>query len=368
MNESIELDAVVIGGGVVGLAVARALALGGRSVTLLEAEATTGSITSSRNSEVVHSGIYYPTGSLKGKLCVEGRDALYRYCAERGVPHDRCGKLVVATSRAEAAYLERLHAQAIANGVDDCRLLGAADMARLEPDLAGAAALLSPSAGIVDSHALMAAFRADIEAAGGAVVVRSPVRGGALKGDAIRLHVGGRDPVDVLARLAINCAGLDAWSVSASIDGLDPATIPERHLAKGTYFSLTGRVPFRRLIYPVPEPGGLGIHLTLDLSGQARFGPDVEWTDHVDYDVDPHRAARFHEAIRRYWPKLPAGALQPAYAGVRPKCAGPGDEPADFVIQGPSLTGHPAYVALYGIESPGLTASLAIGRLVAELT
>jgi len=368
MSEPIGLDAVVIGGGVVGLAVARALSLAGREVTLLEAASSTGSVTSSRNSEVIHAGLYYPSASLKARLCVEGKAGLYAYCEARGVPHERCGKLVIAATRAEAAWLEKLQALARNNGVNDCILLDAAALQRLEPELAGAAALLSPSTGIIDSHCLMACLRADIESSGGIVVANSPVLGGALDGDRIRLNVGGRDPVDVAARLAVNCAGLDAWAVSRGIEGVDPATIPERHLAKGSYFSLSGRAPSRRLVYPVPEPGGLGTHLTLDLSGQARFGPDVEWTDSISYDVDPRRADGFYAAIRRYWPGLPDGALQPAYSGMRPKVAGPLDKAGDFVIQGPSETGHPAFAALYGIESPGLTASLAIGRMVARLT
>ena len=367
MSETLRLDAVVIGGGVIGLAVARALSLAGRDVTLLESEAATGSVTSSRNSEVIHAGLYYPSGSMKALLCVAGKAALYTYCESRGVPHRRCGKLVVAAADAEAAWLERLQGQARANGVEDCMLLDGGGLKLLEPELAGAAALLSPSTGIVDSHRLMECYRADIESCGGTVATNSPVLGGALERNGIRLQVGGRDPVEVEARLAVNCAGLESWSVSRSIDGLDAATIPERHLAKGSYFSLAGRAPSRRLVYPVPEPGGLGTHLTLDLAGQARFGPDVEWTESVCYEVELRRADGFYAAIRRYWPGLADGALQPAYAGIRPKVAGPGGGPGDFVIQGPSETGHPAFAALYGIESPGLTASLAIGDHVARL-
>jgi L-2-hydroxyglutarate oxidase LhgO len=231
----------------------------------------------------------------------------------------------------------------------------------------GAAALLSPSTGIVDSHRLMEAYITDIESCGGTIVLHSPVLGGALERDAVRLSVGGRDPVEVEARLVVNCAGLDAWSVSRGIDGLDPASVPPRHIAKGSYFSFAGRAPSNRLVYPVPEPGGLGVHLTLDLAGQARFGPDVEWVETIDYDVDPRRADSFYAAIRRYWPALPDGALQPSYAGVRPKVAGPAGDTGDFVIQGPQETGHPGYLALYGIESPGLTSSLAIAARVAEL-
>jgi L-2-hydroxyglutarate oxidase LhgO len=368
MTEVLALDCVVIGGGVIGLAVARELALSGRDVVLLEAEAITGSVTSSRNSEVIHAGLYYPSGSLKAELCVEGKRSLYDYCRERHIPHRQCGKLVVASNEAEVAYLETLLRQAHANGVDDCRLIDRTELKRLEPQIEGFAALLSPSTGIVDSHRLMEAYVTDIEAFGGAVVVHSPVRGGALLADAVRLSVGGRDPVEIEAKLVVNAAGLDAWTVSESIQDLDPASIPGRYYARGCYFSLAARSPASRLIYPVPEPGGLGVHLTLDLSGQARFGPDVEWIDEVDYDVDPHRADRFYGAIRRYWPGLPDHALQPAYAGIRPKVAGPAQGGGgDFMIQGPEATGHPGYVALYGIESPGLTASMAIAsRVVAH--
>ncbi len=364
MRERFALDAVVIGGGVIGLAVGRALALSGREVTVLEAEPITGSVTSARNSEVIHAGLYYPTGTLKARFCVEGRQALYAFCEERGIAYRRCGKLVVAAGDAETAYLETLQKQAFANQVDDCILIDRTRLRQLEPALAGTAALHSPSTGIIDSHGLMEAYASDIEAHGGSIVTHSPVVGGALVTDAVHLEVGGRDPVGIEARLAVNCAGLQAWTVSQSIEGLDAATIPERHLAKGSYFSLAGRAPSRRLIYPVPEPGGLGVHLTLDLAGQARFGPDVEWTDRIDYEVDPDRAEKFYGAIRRYWPDLPDGALQPDYSGIRPKVTGPAGGAGDFVIQGPGATGHPAYAALYGIESPGLTSSLAIAREV----
>lgn len=368
MNEVPELDCVVIGGGVVGLAVARELALAGREVVLLEAEPMTGSVTSARNSEVIHAGLYYPTGSLKAELCVAGRSRLYDYCRERDIPHRRCGKLVVASNEAEVGYLEKLLKQAEANGVEDCYLIGGAELAGMEPRIKGFAALVSPSTGIIDSHRLMEAYVADIEAHGGAIVLNSPVLSGELLDDVVRLLVGGRDPVEIEAKLVVNAAGLNAWAVSEGLTGLDPKTIPERHYAKGCYFSLAGRAPAERLIYPVPEPGGLGVHLTLDLSGQARFGPDVEWVETIDYDVDPRRADRFYAAIRRYWPDLADGALQPAYSGMRPKVVGPnGGGGGDFVIQGPEATGHTAYVALYGIESPGLTASMAIAERVARL-
>lgn len=369
LGEVLSLDCVVIGGGVVGLAVARELAMAGREVVLLEAEPLTGSITSSRNSEVIHAGLYYPTGSLKAELCVAGKQKLYDYCRDRHLPHKRCGKLVVASNEAEVAYLEKLLKQAQANGVDDCRLIDGGELARLEPQIVGFAALVSPSTGIVDSHRLMEAYIADIESHGGSLVLNSPVLGGELLVDAVRLSIGGRDPVEIEAKLVVNAGGLSAWAVSENIIGLGREAIPERHYAKGCYFSLTGRAPAERLIYPVPEPGGLGVHLTLDLAGQARFGPDVEWVETLDYDVASRRADTFYGAIRRYWPALPDGALQPAYAGIRPKVVGRnGGGGGDFVIQGPETTGHPAYAALYGIESPGLTASMAIAERVTRLT
>ncbi|MBB3392005.1 L-2-hydroxyglutarate oxidase LhgO [Rhizobium sp. BK275] len=367
MVEILDLDCVVVGGGVVGLAVARQLAMSGREVVLLEAEPMTGSVTSARNSEVIHAGLYYATGSLKAELCVAGKHKLYDYCRERNVPHKACGKLVVASSEEELGYLEKLSSQAHANGVEDCYLIDAAELFRREPRIRGFAALVSPSTGIIDSHSLMQAYITDIESNGGAIVCNSPVIEGELAADKIRLSVGGRDPVRIEARLVVNAAGLNAWTLSERLLGLDASTIPPRHYAKGCYFALTGRAPAKQLIYPVPEPGGLGVHLTLDLAGQARFGPDVEWVEAIDYDVDPRRADKFYSAIRRYWPDLVDGALQPAYSGIRPKIAGPAAGGGDFVIQGPEKTGHPAYIALYGIESPGLTASLAIGQKVARL-
>ncbi|SEH28199.1 NAD(P)/FAD-dependent oxidoreductase [Rhizobium sp. NFR12] len=368
MAEILELDCVVIGGGVVGLAIARRLALSGREVIVLEAEALTGSITSARNSEVIHAGLYYATGSLKAALSVSGKHSLYQYCDERGIPHRRCGKLVVAASEPEVAYLEKLLKQAWANGVADCRLVDGAELAAMEPQIRGFKGLLSPSTGIIDSHRLMEAYIADIENHGGSIVLNSPVLGGTLRDDSVRLSVGGADPVDVDAKLVVNAAGLGAWGISAGLEGLDPATIPERHYAKGSYFSLSARAPAQRLIYPVPEPGGLGVHLTLDMAGQARFGPDVEWVETIDYDVDPDRSQKFYSAIRRYWPGLADGTLVPAYSGIRPKVVGSkGGGGGDFIIQGPTQTGHPGYAALYGIESPGLTSSMAIAEYLEKL-
>lgn len=360
-------EAVVVGAGVIGLAIARALSLRGREVLVLERDDGVGQETSSRNSEVIHAGLYYPPGSLKARLCVEGRHALYHYCAERGVPHRRCGKLVVATSRDEEAALQQLHERAAANGVEDIELIGGGRLKEMEPELQATGALLSGTTGILDGHALMLSLQGDAENAGATVQCRAPLLGGRLASPSIQLRVGGGEPAEIETALLINAGGLGAWDVSLSLDGLDPESIPPRHLAKGSYFAMSGRAPFEHLIYPVPVAGGLGVHLTFDLGGQARFGPDVEWVEKIDYTVDPTRAAAFYDAIRRYWPGLADGVLAPAYSGIRPCVAGPGDPQGDFVIQGPKETGHPGYVALYGIGSPGLTAALAIGDHVAEL-
>jgi L-2-hydroxyglutarate oxidase LhgO len=342
-----KVDAVIIGAGVVGLAVARALALRGLETVVLESERSIGTGTSSRNSEVIHAGIYYAPGSLKARLCVRGKALLYEFCRSHGVPHARCGKLIVATAEAQVGMLERLQATGRANGVDGLELITAQQAVAAEPALSCVAALASASTGIVDSHALMLALRGDFEGAGG-----------------MRLEVGGAQPMALAAGLVVNAAGLHAPALAARIDGLAPGSVPKAYLAKGSYYGLPGRSPFSRLIYPVPEPGGLGVHLTLDLGGQARFGPDVEWVDHIDYAVDPARAAAFVDAIRRYWPGLPDGALQPGYAGIRPKISGPGEPAADFVIQDARTHGVPGLVNLFGIESPGLTASLAIAEEV----
>ncbi len=365
MSETIEC--VVIGAGVVGLAVARALALAGREVVILDAADAIGTETSSRNSEVIHAGIYYPTGSLKAELCVEGKHAVYAYCAERGIPHRRCTKLIVATRPEQVAQLEKIQAQARANGVDDLVLISGAEARRIEPLLACDAALVSPSTGIVDSHALMLAYQGDAEDRGAALAVLSPVRGGAVRNDGIELEVGGAEPMRLRARMVVNAGGLGAQALAAAIDGLDRRHVPPLHYAKGNYFSLTGKSPFTRLVYPVPEPGGLGVHISIDLAGQARFGPDVEWIGSIAYDVDPHRADKFYAEVRRYWPGLRDGALQPAYAGIRPKIGPAGTPAADFVIQGPDVHGVPGLVNLFGIESPGLTASPAIAARVVRI-
>ncbi len=357
----------MIGAGVVGLAVARTLAERGLETIVLESALGIGTGTSSRNSEVVHAGIYYPTGSLKAQWCVRGKYLLYDYCERRQVPHRRCGKLIVATSEAQAAELTQLQATGHANGVSELALLTAAQAQALEPELQCVAALHSGSTGIVDSHAFMRALQGDCEAAGGMLAFGSPVLGGQVGADGIILQVGGEQPMEIRAGVVVNAAGLWAQQVASGLQGLAARHIPRLHTAKGNYYSLSGRSPFARLIYPVPEPGGLGVHLTIDLGGQARFGPDVQWVDTLDYAVDPHRAEGFYAAIRRYWPRLPDGALQPAYAGIRPKLSGPGEAAADFVIQGPAVHGIPGLVNLFGIESPGLTSALAVGEAVGAL-
>ncbi len=374
-----QLDAVVVGAGVVGLAVARALALAGREVVVLEAAQGIGTQTSSRNSEVVHAGIYYPQGSWKARLCVAGRGQLYAYCAERGVPHRRCGKLIVATDPGQEATLAGIQAKARANGVDDLRRITRAEARALEPEVECTAALLSPSTGIVDSHAFMLALQGDAEHAGAVFAFHSAVRQGRAAEGGIELDVietpEGLDPADgpppgaalrVRARTVVNCAGLHAPALAARIAGPAAAQVPRAHYAKGHYFTLVGRHRFTRLVYPVPVPGGLGVHLTLDLQGQARFGPDVQWVDGIDYGVDASRAQAFYAEVRRYWPALADGALQPGYAGIRPKIGGPEAPNLDFRFDGPAEHGVPGLYHLFGIESPGLTSALAIGDLLRE--
>jgi len=361
------VDCVVIGAGVVGLAVARRMALAGREVVVLEAEKAIGTHTSSRNSEVIHAGIYYAPGSLKARLCVPGKQALYRYCEAHGVGHRRCGKLIVATGDAQRPVLEKLHAQALANGVDDLRWLTGEQARALEPELACVAALISPSTGIVDSHGLMLAIQGDAEERGTAIAFRSPVEGGRIGTGGIELEVGGEQRMRIQARCVVNCAGLKAQRVATSLAGFPAGHVPPCHYAKGNYYSLAGRSPFSQLIYPIPELAGHGVHLSLDLSGQARFGPDVEWVQTIDYRVDPRRADAFYREIRRYWPKLADGALSPGYAGIRPKIQAPGEPARDFLIEGPREHGVAGLVNLFGIESPGLTASLAIADHVHDL-
>lgn len=357
-----KIGAAVIGAGVVGLACARALALRGIETVVLEANAAIGMETSSRNSEVIHAGIYYPAGSLKARLCVAGKSMLYDYCAAHHVAHRRCGKLLVATTPAQEEGLAALRRKAEANGVLDLQPLGIAQLKALEPELRASAALLSPSTGIVDSHGLMLALLGETEAHGAALALKSPLLRAEANDGGFLLEVGGAEPMRLQAGLLINSAGLHAARVAATIDGLDVRHVPRLHLARGHYFSLAGKAPFSRLIYPLPEPGGLGVHITLDLGGQARFGPDVEWVDTIDYAVDPRRAEVFYGEVRKYWPDLPDGALQPAYSGIRPKLAGPGERQADFLVQSHATHGLPGLINLFGIESPGLTACLALAE------
>jgi L-2-hydroxyglutarate oxidase LhgO len=365
MTDSV--DCVVVGAGVVGLAIARAIAMTGAEVVVLERNDAIGTETSARNSGVIHAGIYYPTGSLKAKLCVAGKERLYAYCAEHGVPHDRMGKLIVATSGEQLPALEALAVKAAENGVVDMQRLSAAEASALEPEVACVAALLSPSTGIIDVPALMLSLLGDAEASGAALALSSPLMAARVLPDGFELEIGGAEPTTLACRWLINSAGLGAEAVARSITGLDPANVPQTYRCKGSYFALAGRSPFRRLVYPMPELAGIGVHVTLDMGGQARFGPDVEWIDAIDYEVDPARAEPFYAAIRRYWPSLPGGALAPAYAGIRPKLQTPTGPPRDFLIQGPLAHGVPGLVNLYGMESPGMTSSLAIADEVAAM-
>lgn len=362
-----DVDVVIIGAGAVGLAIAASLGRNGKDVLVLEAAAAIGTGVSARNSEVIHAGMYYPTGSLRQRFCVEGRRMLYDRLTARALPHRKLGKLIVATSEAEMAKVEALQALSEANGVEGLALLAASAAQALEPNLACLAALWSPETGVIDAHAFMLSLRGEIEDHGGAVALQSPVtRIVPLPGGGFHVHT--PDAV-VACRGLVNSAGLHAQRVAARIEGLDPAHIPALKLAKGSYFSCAGRSAFTRLIYPAPVDGGLGVHVTLDLGGRMRFGPDVEWLatedpDSVDYAVDIRRADAFYAAVRRYWPGLPDGALAPDYSGVRPKLSGPGEPVADFRIDGPDLHGLPGLVNLFGIESPGLTSSLAIAEEV----
>ncbi|MEI7445474.1 MAG: NAD(P)/FAD-dependent oxidoreductase [Burkholderiales bacterium] len=359
------VDAVVVGAGVVGLAVARALALAGREVWVLEAEEAFGTQTSSRNSEVIHAGIYYPQGSLKARLCVRGKQMLYAYCAARGVAHRRIGKVLVAAEPDEIPVLEGYARKAAANGVT-LEPLTAAEVARLEPAVRAVAGLWSETTGIVDSHGLMLALLGDAEAAGATLAVRTPVERVRVVDGGFEVHAGGDEPIALRCRLLVNAAGLSAQQTARAIEGLDAAHVPPAFYAKGHYFTLAGRSPFSHLVYPMPDHAGLGIHVTLDLGGQCKFGPDVtRWPEAPDYAFEDGLEPKFYAAIRRYWPELPDGALQRGYTGVRPKVSGPKDAAGDFVIQGPEVHGLAGLVNLFGIESPGLTSSLAIAQDVA---
>jgi L-2-hydroxyglutarate oxidase LhgO len=365
--EIAQVDAVVVGAGVVGLAVARALAQAGHEVLILEKEDAIGTGISSRNSEVIHAGIYYPKNSFMARFCVAGRRALYAYCDTHGVPYRRCGKLIVAADEAERERLNGIAERAFVNGVEDMRVLSAAEAMALEPNLRSTGALLSPSTGIIDSHALMLSYLGEAEDKGAMLALNAPVERVERTPQGLSVIVGGDTPMQIDCRLLVNAAGLYATKLAERIEGMSPEKIPTTYYAKGNYYSLIGRSPFSRLIYPVPVPGGLGVHITLDLAGQARFGPDVEWIDSIDYTVDPRRADSFYAAVRRYWPDLKDGALIPAYAGIRPKIVPQGAPAQDFMIQPPAEHGVPGLINLFGIESPGLTSSLAIGEAVAEL-
>jgi L-2-hydroxyglutarate oxidase LhgO len=366
-----QVDAIVIGAGVVGLAVARALAQRGRETIVAEAQPAIGQGVSSRNSEVIHAGLYYPTGSLKARLCVRGKQLLYALCASHGVNHRNCGKLVVANSEREAAALRELQDRAVANGVP-VQWLEARQAQALEPGLRCVAALLSPTTGIVDSHGLMLALQGDLEGAGGIVALASPAESAVLGQEGQPHVIRMADGSEVAASILVNSASLHACALARRFEGIDQQFVPREYFAKGNYYALAGKAPFSRLIYPAPADAWLGVHLTLDLGGQAKFGPDLEWLDarrpdDIDYTVDPRRADGFYAEVRRYWPDLPDGALQPSYSGVRPRIHGPNERAPDFRIDGPPLHGIPGLVNLFGIESPGLTCALAIGELVATL-
>jgi len=358
-------DCVVIGAGVVGLATARALARKGREVLILESEDAFGTATSSRNSEVIHAGIFYTHGSLKERLCIEGRDKLYAFCDVYGITYKRTTKLVYATDESELPALKKLQTHAANSGVHMVWMTQE-DIKRIEPNLHCVAALHSPLTGIVDSHAYMLALLGDAEAHGAAIAYNSPVVGGRGEEDGVVLDVGGDAKMSLKAHTVVNCSGLGAQGVSRAITGVKPGSIPPQHYAKGNYFYLSGKPPFTRLIYPLPGHASLGLHYTLDLAGQGRFGPDLEWTDTIDYRVNESREASFYESIRKYWPALPDGALRPGYTGIRAKIQGPGEPSKDFVIQSPAETGVNGFLALYGIESPGLTSSIAIADYVSD--
>ena len=361
------IDCAVIGAGVVGLACARALAMDGHDVILLERADMIGTETSSRNSEVIHAGIYYDKGSDKARLCVRGRNLMYEYCKSHGIAHKRCGKLIVATDASQVALLKNIKQKAHDNGVADLTYVEPDLVAEMEPNVVCHGALLSPSTGLVDSHGLMLGYQGDAETHGTMIAFKSPVEGGEVTRDGVLLRVGGEHPMELLCDHVVNAAGLYAQTIAHAISGIPPESIPGQYFARGVYFTLGGgKPPFTRLIYPVPDPaGGLGVHVTIDLGGQVKFGPDVEWIDSIDYTVDPARGDSFYESIRKYWPGLPDGALQPGYAGVRPKAHPKGSHANDFIIQGPMVHGVKGLVNLYGIESPGLTSSLAIAEDVA---
>ncbi|MBK8962720.1 MAG: NAD(P)/FAD-dependent oxidoreductase [Candidatus Competibacteraceae bacterium] len=360
------VECVVVGAGVIGLAVARELALAGHEVLILEALERFGTQSSAHNSEVIHAGLYYPPGSLKARLCVQGKERLYRYCAERGIAHRRIGKLLVACAEAELPALASYAERAAANGVP-LQPLAAADIRRLEPAVRAVAGLYSESTGILDSHGLMLALLGDAERAGATLVTHAPVVAGRIKRDGVVLRTGGEQPFELRCRRLVNAAGLRAQELARSLAGFPTEQVPPTFYAKGHYFTLSGRAPFRHLVYPMPDHAGLGIHVTLDLGGQCKFGPDVSgWPAALNYEFEPGLDAKFYRAIRRYYPELPDGSLQPGYTGIRPKVTGPTEAAGDFILQGSAEHGVAGLVHLFGIESPGLTASLAIARQVVE--
>ncbi|MDH5189009.1 MAG: NAD(P)/FAD-dependent oxidoreductase [Rhodospirillaceae bacterium] len=359
-----KIDVAVIGAGVVGLAIARRLALSGREVLVIESCDAIGTGTSSRNSEVIHAGIYYPPGSLKGELCLSGKKMLYEFCQSHGVAHKKVGKLIVATNESQISALKNLLQTGLNNGVDDLHIVDANNLKKMEPALRAISAIHSPSTGLVDSHGLMLALQGDIENAGGMIAFKSPVNGGRIENDAVVLSVGGDQPMDISCALVINAAGHGAWDIAKSIDGIDKKTIPPHHLAKGSYFLLQGKAPFSHLIYPLPGSASLGIHYTLDLGGQGRFGPDVEWVQNMNYDVEQKRADSFYSSIKNYWPEIPDGSLVPGYSGIRPKIQSPNEDAHDFMFV-PDTSGK--IINLYGIESPGLTSCLAIGEKIFKM-
>lgn len=362
-----DIETLVIGAGVIGLAIAVECAKAGQQTYVLERHAAIGQEVSSRSSEVVHAGIYYPPGSLKARLCVEGKRLLYAYARERGIAAERVGKLVVATSAAEAATLDTIAAQAKASGVDDIRWLDTGDVQKLEPSISSVKALFSPSTGIIDSHGLMQALAADLENSGGAIVLNTDVQNVNLRADGIFeiKTVSSGAPAKITARNLIAAAGLGMAKLGPLLPRETPYISPALQFARGHYFAYRGKSTFRHLIYPVPVDGGLGTHLTLDLEGNVRFGPDVQWIESIDYafdDSDGARLAAFERSIRCYWPGLPDNALSPGYTGIRPKIAGQGEPSQDFAIHAATQHGIPHLVALYGIESPGLTSSLALAK------
>jgi L-2-hydroxyglutarate oxidase LhgO len=363
---NIDVEIIVIGAGVVGLAIARRLALAGKEVLVLEAEDHIGTHTSSRNSEVIHAGIYYPTGSLKAQLCVKGREALYRYCADRAVPAKAIGKVIVAVTEAEISALHALKAKAVANGVTDLTWLDPPAVSHIEPEIICKAALFSPSSGIVDSHALMLSLQGEAESHGAQLVFRTRVESVTCLDSGFDVRTTGADDMTLRCAILVNAAAFNAPLIAARMDGYPKSQVPRRYFAKGNYLSVSGATPFRHLIYPLPVAGGLGVHVTLDLAGRMRLGPDLHWVDGLDYAADTSITDAFYEAVRLYWPSVMERELHWTYSGIRPKISGPGEDNADFVVDGPADHGVAGLVNLFGIESPGLTSSLALAELVAQ--